>query len=78
MQHLDNPRYCHSLSFCWAEHSDASEATTTETLNSLYLSHFLTEILHEYSLGGKYQVQSQNSDPAALQYPMQLCRMSKH
>ena len=52
-----------------------------QTLISLYLNHFLTdwpEILHDDSLSGKDDVYGQNSYPAALQYYMQRCRISKH
>ena len=36
------------------------------------------EILHDDSLDGKDQIYSQNSDPAALQYSMQRCRISEN
>ena len=56
----------------------------TQTFNCQYLIHFSTdwaEILHDWFLGGKdpaYRLQIQNSDPAALQYPMQRHRILKH
>ena len=50
------------------------------TLYILYFSHFSTEwadILYDYSLGGKDQVYSQNSDPAALQNLLSILNMAK-
>ena len=52
--------------------------SAAEFIISLYVSHFSSdwvEIRHDPFLRGKDHVERQNSDPAALQYFMQCCRI---
>ena len=55
--------------------------SAAEFIISLYVSHFSSywvEIRHDPFVRGKDHVERKNSDPAALQYFMQCCRISEY